>query len=96
MDILKDRFELSLKYNLVENEEGGWRFTQKCFDNYDINTYLRYLKGSLEKPLRITKQEKFDSGPKGYTGPTGEKKLTPQQEVRSPEYQRALDDIFNL
>ena len=51
MDILKDRFELSLKYNLVENEEGGWRFTQ-CFDNYDINTYLRYLKGSLEKTIK--------------------------------------------
>lgn len=96
MDILKDRFELSLKYKLVENKEDGWKFTQKCFDNYDTNTYMRYLKGSLEKPLRITKQEKFDSGPKGYTGPTGEKKLTPQQEMRTKEYQDAVSELFKL
>ena len=96
MDILKDRFELSLKYNLVEKEEDGWKFTQKCFDNYDINTYLRYLKGNLEKPLRITKQQKFGNEPKGYADPTGKKKLTPQQEMRTKEYQEAVDELFKL
>lgn len=82
MDILKDRFELSLKYGLVRTTQDGWEFTQKCIDNYDMNTYLRYLKGNLEKPLRITGKPV--------------KKMTIQEELKSPEYQKLLDEIFNL
>ena len=87
-EVDRERVDLSKRYKLIEMVNGIWRLTKKCRDNYDPESYVKYLRGTMEKPERTSKQ------------PTPVKKivpkLTPQQEVRSPEYQKALDDIFNL
>jgi hypothetical protein len=101
-EVLRDRVEISKRYKLIEMVNGIWRLTKKCRDNYQSESYVKYLIGSLEKPVRIIKQEEFSNGPKdgigprGYTGPTGEKKLTPQQEMRTKEYQDAVSELFKL
>ena len=87
-DVDRERVEISKKYRLIEMVNGIWRLTTKCKDNYQSESYVKYLRGTVEKPERISSQLPLIQ----KTVP----KLTPQQEVRSPEYQRALDDIFKL
>lgn len=98
-EIARDRYEISVKYKLLEKVNGIWRLTTKCKDNYQPESYVRYLRGVIEKPIKITSLERFDRGyvgPRGHTGPTGEKKLTPQQEMRTQEYQDAVSELFKL
>ena len=54
-DIDRDRYEISKRYNLIENCNGIWRLTKKCKDNYDSESYIHYLRGNIEKPRRIAK-----------------------------------------
>lgn len=58
-EVLKDRFELSKKYNLIENIGGFWRVTKKCKENYNPESYVYYLRGKIEKPTKeeIQKQQ---------------------------------------
>ncbi|HOT61176.1 MAG TPA: hypothetical protein PKW94_02715 [Candidatus Dojkabacteria bacterium] len=56
-DVEKDRFDLSKKYKLIEMTAGFWRLTKKCRDNYDPESYIRYLQGKLEQPIKIKKQK---------------------------------------
>ena len=92
-EIEKDRLDLSVEYNLLEKVNGFWRLTAKCKNAYDSTSYVYYLQGKVEKPSRIDKQE-VKPVVKQIAKQTV--KLTPQQEVKSPEYQKLLDDIFNL
>jgi hypothetical protein len=57
-EIIEDRYDLSKRYGLVELRNGMHRLTQKCRDNYDAISYLKYLQGSLEKPIRISPETK--------------------------------------
>lgn len=98
-EVDRDRVEISKRYKLIEQVNGIWRLTFKCKSNYQPESYVMYLRGAVEKPVKITEAEKFDRGyvgPRGHTGPTGEKKLTPQQEMRTQEYQDAVSEIFKL
>ena len=94
-EVDKERVDLSKRYNLIEVCNGIWRLTKKCKDNYDSESYVHYLKGDIEKPRRITKTDPVKE--------TMEKqvekqvvKLTPQQEMRTKEYQEAVDELFKL
>ena len=51
----EDRYELSLKYGLVEYVNGIHRLTEKCRKNYDEMSYLKYLRGILQEPKKIGK-----------------------------------------
>lgn len=91
-ELIEDRVELSLKYKLFENKEGIHRLTEKCRKHYDEMSYLRYLKGVREKPIKIT-----DVKPK----PQKKKPIKKQvkndpNEFRSPECQQIIDDILSL
>lgn len=90
-DVDKERVELSKRYNLIEVCNGIWRLTKKCKDNYDSESYVHYLKGDIEKPRRITK-----TNPVKETIEKQVEKLTPQQEMRTKEYQEAVDELFKL
>ena len=100
MDIIKERYEISLRYRLIKEVPSGWSFTEKCIRNYDLNTYKRYLRGELEKPLRITKEfnngPKDGIGPRGYTGPTGDKRQAPQEELKTKPVQQLINDILAM
>lgn len=88
-EVLRDRVEISKRYKLIEIVNGIWRLTKKCRDNYDPESYVHYLKGDVEKPRRISEvkaEPKIDPI----------KKMTIQEELKSPEYQKLLDEIFNL
>ena len=65
----------------------------KCKNAYEPTSYVYYLQGKVEKPRRIT-DIKPKPVPKTEARP--EPKLTPQQEMRSKEYQDALDELFKL
>lgn len=90
-EIARDRYEISVKYKLIEKVGGIWRLTKKCKDNYDSESYVHYLKGDIEKPRRTTKTD-----PVKETIVKQVEKLTPQQEIRTKEYQEAVDELFNL
>lgn len=87
-EIVRDRYEISVKYKLLEKVNGIWRLTVKCKDNYQPESYIKYLRGSLEKPIRISQAKQEVKRP--------ETKLTPQQEMRTKEYQDAVSEIFKL
>jgi hypothetical protein len=55
-DLEEDRVELSKKYQLLEYINGVYRLTQKCRDNYDELSYLKYLRGNLSEPTKIGKE----------------------------------------
>ena len=57
-DIEEERFELSKRYNLIEQVNGVWRLTNKCKNNYEELSYFKYLKGEREKPDRLTKESR--------------------------------------
>lgn len=88
-EVKEDRVKISKDYKLIEQVGGIWRLTTKCKDNYQPESYVLYLRGNLEKPLKLSEK------PKPVVKPVV-KKITPQEEIRTPEYQKALDDIFNL
>jgi hypothetical protein len=54
-EIEKERLELSRKYNLAEMTAGFWRLTSKCKKNYDSISYIEYLQGKVEKPIKKDK-----------------------------------------
>jgi hypothetical protein len=86
-EVAQDRYEISKRYGLIEKIGGIWRLTIKCKNAYDSTSYVYYLQGKVEKPSRIDKQE---------VKQILKKKLTPQQEMRSTEYQSLIDDILKL
>ena len=57
-DIEEERFELSKRYNLIEQVNDVWRLTNKCKNNYEELSYFKYLKGEREKPDRLTKESR--------------------------------------
>lgn len=54
-DIEEARYEISEKYKLVECVNGVHRLTQKCRDNYDELSYIRYLQGKETEPKKTGK-----------------------------------------
>ena len=87
-EVDRERVEVSKKYKLIEIVNGIWRLTAKCKDNYQPESYIKYLRGSLEKPIRISQVKQEVKRP--------EIKLTPQQEMRTKEYQDAVSELFKL
>jgi len=55
-EVAQDRYNISIKYKLIEKVAGIWRLTDKCKKNYDPTSYFYYLQGKIEKPKRIKKQ----------------------------------------
>ena len=92
-EVTQDRYEISKKYCLIEKAGPIWRLTQKCKNAYDPTSYVFYLQGKIDKPKRTT-----DTKSKSVEKP--EQKLTPQQrgeqEMRSKEFQDAVDELFKL
>lgn len=87
-EVERERVEVSKKYKLIEMVNGIWRLTTKCKDNYQPESYIKYLRGSLEKPTRISGVKLEVKRP--------ETRLTPQQEMRTKEYQDAVSELFKL
>lgn len=90
-EVDKERVELSKRYNLIEVCNGIWRLTTKCKDNYQPESYVKYLRGVLEKPVKITNIK-----PIAKPEPQQKPKPTPQQEMRTKEYQDAVNELFKL
>lgn len=88
-ECLEDRVKISKDYKLIEMAGGIWRLSAKAKRYYDPDSYIHYLRGDVEKPVRIAEPAK----PKP-TKPV--KKMTVQEELRSPEVQQLIDEIFNL
>lgn len=55
-EVLQERLELSKKYKLIEMVSGIWRLTTKCKKNYESISYIKYLRGSLEKPEKLDRK----------------------------------------
>jgi len=57
-EVVRDRFDLSKEYALIECISGFWKLTDKCKRNYESESYFAYLRGSSETPERLIKQQK--------------------------------------
>lgn len=84
-EVAQERLEISRNYGLIEKVGGIWRLTAKCKSNYQPESYVMYLRGSIEKPLRLREIKTIP-----------EPKLTPQQEVKTDACQQIIDEILNL
>lgn len=82
-EVAQDRLDIGRNYGLIEKVGGIWRLTNKCKRNYNCDSFVHYLRGDIKKPLRIGEIK---------TAP----KLTPQQEIKTDEYQQLISDILNL
>jgi hypothetical protein len=51
-EVDEERFELSKRYNLIEKYSGIWRLTKKCRDNYEPISYIEYLTGKSQQPIK--------------------------------------------
>ena len=60
-EILKDRYELSKKYGLIEKTGGIWRLTSKCKDNYDSIQYIYYLRGKIKQPRKAEEVDSYQA-----------------------------------
>jgi hypothetical protein len=65
-EVKKDRYDISVKYGLIEKVGGIWRLTAKCKENYDLEKYVYYLRGGAEperisKPTKMTVKEELKS-----------------------------------
>lgn len=95
--VLDDRVEISKKYYLIEQTGYIWRLTQKCKDNYDQLSYLKYLKGTVEKPIRISDPTpKEISKPKIKTTPKPKKDYQIKSYHEDLETARLIDSIFEM
>jgi len=56
-NVIEARMELSKKYNLVQSRGQVWILTQKCRDNYEPISYIEYLQGKRDKPIKKKKKE---------------------------------------
>jgi hypothetical protein len=91
-ELIQDRVELSLKYKLFENKDGIHRLTDKCRKHYDEMSYLKYLKGMREKPVKIT-----DVKPKPQTKKPIKKQVKSNpDEYKDPECQQIINEILSL
>jgi hypothetical protein len=91
-ELIEDRVELSKKYKLFENKEGIHRLTDKCRKHYDEMSYLKYLKGMREKPVKIT-----DVKPKPQKKKPIKKQVKSNpDEYKDPECQQIIDEILSL
>lgn len=61
--VLRDRYELMKKFELVDMIAGFSRMTEKARKNYDPITFIHYLQGRIEKPERITPKQKTVAPP---------------------------------
>lgn len=86
--VLKDRFELSLKYKLLRNFDGMWITTRKCIDNYQ--KYGEYLRGWIDKPEKRKEVQ--------YLFATPEKKEINEGYYTSPKKRRKnqIDELLLL
>jgi len=57
-DLKENRWQLSKKYDLVELVNGVHRLTEKCRKHYDQLSYIGYLRGDIDRPIRIDKKQK--------------------------------------
>jgi len=57
-ECMEERIAISKEYGLIEMTSGIWRLTEKCRKHYDSISYLLYLRGEVEKPERIKKENK--------------------------------------
>lgn len=87
-EVDRERVDLSKRYKLIEMVNGIWRLSTKCKENYQPESYVKYLRGTLERPEKISNSPT----PVKKTDP----KLAPQQEMRTKEYQDAVDELFKL
>lgn len=61
--VLRDRYELMKKFELVDVVSGFHRMTEKARKNYDPVSFVYYLQGRIEKPARIDQKEKTIAPP---------------------------------
>ena len=61
--VLRDRYELMKKFELVDLVSGFHRMTEKARKNYDPISFIHYLQGKVEKPERITPKQKTVAPP---------------------------------
>lgn len=58
-EVQEDRYEVSIKYGLLEKVGGIWRLTAKCKKNYEPDSYVMYLLGKAEKPEKIKTRDEL-------------------------------------
>lgn len=60
--ILKDRFEIAVKYSLIRNVADCdiWVLTEKCKRNYDTYSFHQYLDGTVDKPMKVKPSKNRD------------------------------------
>ena len=61
--VLRDRYELMKEYKLVDMVAGFSRMTEKARKHYDPVSFIYYLQGRIEKPVRIDQKQKTVAPP---------------------------------
>lgn len=88
-ECLEDRIKISKDYKLIEMAGGIWRLTVKCKKFYDPDSYVYYLKGNTDKPRRLVEPVVKQIVKRGV-------KQEPDESYKSAEFQKVVDEIFNL
>ncbi len=83
-EVEKERLEISKRYKLIELANGIWRLTEKCKKNYDLTSYVYYLQGKVEIPNKVGEVKEI------------KKILSPNEEIKTTEYQKVLNEIFEM
>jgi len=64
-NVIEARMDLSKKYDLIQCRGQVWLLTQKCRDNYDSISYIKYLQGKLDKPKKKLHEERIKNEQNG-------------------------------
>ena len=86
-EVLQDRIQLSKRYSLIEFSYGIWKLTEKARKYYDPISYIKYLQGKIEKPIRIDSPVEIKPKTVAKCGPN---------EYKSPECQQLINEILSL
>lgn len=58
-EIPDNKYKICIDYGLLEQvkDTNIWRLTNKCNKNYDAISFLQWLQGKREKPIRLSRQK---------------------------------------
>ena len=58
-EIADDRYQICIDYKLIEEikDTGIWKLSKKCRDNYNSKSFLDWMEGRRDKPVRESRED---------------------------------------
>lgn len=54
-----DRYKICIDYKLIEeiSDTGIWKLSKKCRNNYNVQSFIDWMEGRRDKPVRETRED---------------------------------------